>query len=202
MPKIKKRVIHKILLDIDSTLYPMDSVIRDVLQRFYGLDLPEGDQDTWTPWRQVGLTDEQGRKVMEACHTDEEILRQKPFAGAVATIKKWVKAGVEVHVVSHRNPRSAPATEAWLAKIGLPYAALVLDLTVDKFVYAQKNQIDLIIDDKPTLIEQAVESGLPTATLWYPYNQALFSQYPNIIVVGTNWRELRANLERRYHFGR
>jgi uncharacterized HAD superfamily protein len=202
MSKIKKTVIGKILLDIDSTLYPMDSAIRNVLQRFYGLDLPEVNQDTWTPWRQLGLTDEQGLRVLDICHTDEEILRQKPFAGAVATVRKWVKAGVEVHVVSHRSPRSAGATKSWLAKIGLPYDALALDFMVDKLAYAQKNQVDLIIDDKPTLIEQAVAAGLPIATLRYPYNQALLAQYPDQIVMGSNWRELRVNLERRYRFSR
>jgi uncharacterized HAD superfamily protein len=178
----------------------MATVIRDVLQRLYGLDLPEAAQVSWTPWREVGLTDEQGMKVLDACHTDQEILRQIPFPEVVATVKKWVAAGVEIHVVSHRNPQSAPATIAWLAQIGLPYQVIVLHYTIDKFAYVQKNQIDLIIDDKPTLIERAVKNGLPIATLWYPYDQVLFSQYPDAIVVGANWRELRTNLERRYRF--
>jgi hypothetical protein len=135
-------------------------------------------------------------------HTDAEILGAPMFEGAADALRAWRGAGVEVHVVSHRHPRTARATKRWLRRNGVGWDAIVLDTRCDKLAYALDERIDLIIDDKPELLGAALDAGLAAACVALPVNTAERAERGDAIVAAPDWPSLRWLLEARFAFGR
>jgi uncharacterized HAD superfamily protein len=186
---------RKIMVDIDSTLYPSDPIFIRAMSEMYGVQLDLSALDHWD-WPLQHISSEQfAALISEYFHSDTEILAAVPFRGAVEAINAWRAEGHRVHVVSDRGVRAKPATLTWLNNIGIGYDALVLRLGVDKIEYARRHRIDLVIDDRPDTLERAVEAGFAAATLVYPYNRLVVETHPSILA-STNWRDLRRRIER------
>jgi uncharacterized HAD superfamily protein len=103
-----------------------------------------------------------------------------------------------IHVVSDRGPASFEATHEWLRRIGVPAKEIFLAPRVDKVAYVREHHIDLVIDDKPSLISALAEANLPIAALIYGYNQAVITEQGNRVMAATNWPDLARQIERRF----
>ena len=196
----KRTVVRRILVDIDSTIYPIIPLISKHLAALYGVQMPESAFTSFAFHELAGLTAEHGLRVIEACQTDAEILAQHPYPGVVETLQAWAARGVEIHVVSDRRVETGPATIAWLNRIGVPRVATVLAAGIDKFAYARSNDLELIIDDKPDLIKIAADAGVPVATLTLPYNAEMCAQL-SAVISAPDWPTLRRRIERRHQIG-
>jgi len=145
----------RIAIDIDSTLHHYWDELADSAKRRFGVELPYGEQHTWKISR---LRDEQLRAVIADTHSDAAIARAEPYPHAVEIVNAWHEAGHWIHITSHRAERCHPATEAWLAAIGLRYDDL--HCSYDKVSRCVELEIDVLIDDSPVTLVRAIENGM------------------------------------------
>ena len=178
----------RIAIDIDSTLHHYWDILSEVSVRRFGIELPYDEQVTWGITR---LRPDQLELCITETHSDENIRAGRPYPGAVEAVSRWHTAGHHVLVASHRDPRCATATAAWLADIGLPYDALYCDF--DKVSHCRDERIDVLIDDSPENLALAVAAGIAAATLAHPWNRELCELEP--VICARDWPELERVLE-------
>jgi len=193
-------VVRRILVDIDSTLYDMVPLFSKHAAAKYGVKFHPRDYNHWDYWQKIGMTLEQWLGTIDASHEPAMVLANKPFPGAVAAIRAWAAQGVEIHVVSDRKPVSFEATRQWLNGIGLPKHVLFLAPRFDKLEYVKEHGIDLVIDDKPSLIAACARAGVPIATLRYQYNAAEIAEGGSAVISAANWPALAAKINARFSF--
>ena len=181
----------RIAIDIDSTLHHYWDGLAESAKRRFGVDLPYEQQHTWRISR---LRDEQLRAAIADTHSDEAIARAEPYPYAVETITAWHDAGHYIHVTSHRAERCHPATERWLADIGLGYDDL--HCSYDKVARCVELEIDVLLDDSPVTLVRAIEAGMVGATLVHPWNRDLCEEDAEV-VSAADWPGLAAALARR-----
>jgi hypothetical protein len=173
----------RIAIDIDSTLHHYWDVLSEVSLRRFGVELPYEEQFSWGITR---LRPEQLALCIEESHCDERILAGRPYPGAVETVRRWHEEGHFVHVTSHRPPDRAPATGAWLERVGLPFDDL--HCSFDKVARCAELEIELLIDDSPHNIAAAIEHGMLAATIVHPWNRDACDEED--IVSAADWHEL------------
>lgn len=178
----------RIAIDIDSTLHHYWDRLSDAAVRRFGIDLPYEEQLTWGITR---LKPEQLECVVAETHCDAQILAGEPYPGAVEAVNAWKDAGHYIHVTSHRAETCAVATEQWLKDIGLRYDDL--HCSYDKIARCCELQIDLLIDDSPINLEQAMERGITTATILHPWNRDLVEEED--VIAAADWPGLVTALE-------
>jgi uncharacterized protein len=181
----------RIAIDIDSTLHHYWDELADSAKRRFGVELPYEQQHTWKISR---LRDEQLRAAIADTHSDAAIARAQPYPGAVEIVNAWHEAGHWIHVTSHRAERCHPATERWLADIGLQYDDL--HCSYDKISRCVELDIDVLIDDSPVTLTRALENGMVAATLAHPWNRELCEEEADV-VCAEDWPGLAAALELR-----
>lgn len=180
----------RIAIDIDSTLHHYWDVLSAAARRRFGIELPYEEQFTWGITR---LKPEQLELCIEETHCEAMILASKPYPAAVETINRWHAAGHFIHVTSHRAATAHPATKRWLDEIGLCYDELYC--SYDKVGRCSEIGIDLLIDDSPINLVNAVDRGIAAATLTHPWNEDVCEE--EAIVCAADWPTLAAELEAR-----
>jgi uncharacterized HAD superfamily protein len=178
----------RIAVDIDSTLHHYWDQLAAAARRRFGIDLPYQEQLTWTV---TLLRPEQLRACVAETHADAQVLAADPYPGAVETINDWHARGHFIHVTSHRVLSSQEATRQWLERIGLHYDELYV--SDDKLSRCLEIGIELLIDDAPDTLEQALDAGLRVATLLHPWNQELCETED--VIHGEDWPTLAQRLE-------
>jgi hypothetical protein len=177
----------RIAVDIDSTLHHYWDVLSDSARARFGIELPYEEQFTWGITR---LRDEQLACCVAETHSEEVILAGRPYPGAVETVNAWAAAGHFIHLTSPRDPRAHDATERWLNAIGLRFDELYC--SSDKISRCTEIGIELLVDDCPHLIRDALERGIAAATLLHPWNEDVCETED--VIFGRDWAELRARL--------
>lgn len=180
--------MKKIAVDIDSTLHHYWDLFAQVVRRRCGLELSYHNQRSW----QIPAlgADELADCVAET-HSQQNILNALPYPGAVETVRDWHQRGHFIQVTSHRSTHAQPATERWLAHIGLDYDELYCSF--DKISRCVQLGIDILVDDSPVNIARALDAGIVAATLAHPWNEHL-QQTPGVICADS-WPELARVLE-------
>lgn len=178
----------RIAIDIDSTLHPYWEQLAGIARRRFGIDLPYEDQ---VEWKIAQLKPAQLEVCVRETHDEATICSAKPYPGAVDVVRRWHEAGHFIHITSHRPDTTRPATERWLQDIGLPYDELRCDW--DKVPHCKKIQIDLLVDDSPVNLEEAIDAGIRVATLDHPWNREI--RETEDVIVGADWDELAEALQ-------
>jgi hypothetical protein len=178
----------RIAIDIDSTLHDYWAVLSDAARRRFGIELPYEEQFTWGITR---LRADQLTCCIDETHADAAILAGRPYPGAVETVNRWAAAGHFIHITSHRHTRAHPATEQWLRDIGLRFDELYCSF--DKIARCTEIHIDLLIDDSPVNLLDALEHDIAAATLIHPWNEDV-CETEDVVCAG-DWAELAVKLE-------
>jgi uncharacterized protein len=178
----------RIAIDIDSTLHHHWPLVAAAAERRFGVDLPYEQQ---FPWASRRLSEEQLRVCIEDTHSDEAIAGTRPYPHAVETLNGWYGSGHYLHITSHRPERSLTATRRWLDDIGVRHHELYCGS--DKVARCRQIGIDLLLDDNPKNLLQALEAGILAATLRHPWTQDV-CDVPGVICAA-DWRELARVLE-------
>ena len=181
------RVIMRIAIDIDSTLHHYWDVLSDAALRRFGIELPYEEQFDWGITR---LKPHQLQVCIEDTHSPEEILAGEPYPGAVETVNAWHDAGHFIHITSHRAERCHPATARWLDAIGLPHDELYCSF--DKISRCREIAIDVLIDDSPVNLVDALDAGIAAATLVHPWNRDVVETED--VIAAESWPELAERL--------
>jgi uncharacterized protein len=178
----------RIAIDIDSTLHHYWDVLSEISRRRFGVELPYDEQLTWGITR---LRPEQLAVCVEETHSDEVILRGRPYPEAVDVVRRWHDAGHFIHITSHRHERAHDATERWLQDIGLPLDELYC--SYDKISRCVAIDIDILIDDSPLNLARALQEGIVAATIRHPWNDDVCEEED--IVSAADWADLERKLE-------
>jgi hypothetical protein len=180
----------RIAIDIDSTLHHYWDVLSDAARRRFGVELPYEEQFTWGITR---LKPEQLELCIAETHCERAILASEPYPHAVETVNRWHEAGHFIHITSHRAKAAHPATARWLGDIGLRHDEL--HCSYDKVGRCAEIGIDLLIDDSPENLRDAIDRGIMAATIAHPWNQDVCEEEG--IVCAPDWAVLAAALEAR-----
>ena len=178
----------RIAIDIDSTLHHYWDVLSEVSVRRFGVELPYEEQLTWGITR---LRPEQLALCIEESHSDLHIIAGTPYPGAVETVRRWHADGHFVHVTSHRGSDRWEATARWLQRIGLPFDDL--HCSYDKVARCAELDIDLLIDDSPQNLADAIAQGMVAATIRHPWNRDICEEED--LISARDWFELGWLLE-------
>lgn len=175
-------------IDVDSTLHDYWSQFRAAAQQLHGVDLPYAHQ---TDWAVPQLNGAQLGAVIEHTHRDEQILSGVLYEGAAAVIAAWREAGHRILITTHRRPEAHEVTAEWLERVGVPFDELRCGYL--KVEHCTQVGADLLIDDSPTNLRQALEVGVAGATIRHPWNAELCQSEPRVIHADT-WQELAVAL--------
>jgi hypothetical protein len=94
-------------------------------------------------------------------------------------------------VTSHRQDRCHAATAQWLERIGLEHDELYCSF--DKVSRCVELNIDVLIDDSPYNLQQAIEAGIRAATIQHPWNEDVCETED--VLAARDWPTLAAKLE-------
>jgi uncharacterized protein len=177
----------KIAIDIDSTLHHYWDALEAAARRRFGVALPYEHQVTWAIDQ---LRPEQLQACIAETHAAETVLAAEPYPGAVEVVTRWHEAGHWIHITSHRDTGAHDATARWLEQIGLPYDDL--HCSFDKISRARELGIDVLVDDSPVNLVDALEAGITAATLLHPWNRDVVEEED--IVAAADWPELERKL--------
>lgn len=179
-------------IDVDSTLHDYWSQFRAAALELHGVDLPYEHQ---TEWAVPQLTGAQLGEVIDHTHRDEQILQGALYPGAAEAIAGWREAGHRILITTHRRPEAHAVTEQWLRLVGVPFDELRCGYL--KVQHCTEVGAELLIDDSPTNMVQALEAGVAVATLRHPWNAALCRTEPRV-VHAERWPTLAARLGTAY----
>jgi uncharacterized HAD superfamily protein len=152
------------------------------------VDLPYDQQVVWEIER---LKPEQLRVCVEETHAAELVLAARPYPGAVETIARWREHGHFIHITSHRAVHTYEHTAQWLRNIGLPFDELYC--SYDKVARCTEIGIDVLIDDSPVNLANAIDHGIRGATILHPWNAELVETED--VIAAADWPHLARELE-------
>ena len=179
----------RIAIDIDSTLHHYWDQFAAAAKRRFGVDLPYEHQVTWN----IGqLRPEQVHACIVETHSEPNVLRAEPYPGAVDVIRRWHEAGHFIHVTTHRATEAHGHTARWLEHIGLEYDELYCSF--DKVTRCTEIGIDVLIDDSPVNLQQAIDAGITPATIVHPWNRDLIEEED--VIAADDWPGLERELAR------
>ena len=178
----------RIAVDIDSTLHHYWDVLAEVARRRFGAELAYEEQRTWGI---TALAPDELRACVAETHAEAQILAGRPYRGAVEALRDWHADGHFIHVTSHRVPESYDVTARLLEAIGVPYDDLRCDF--GKVARCVELGIDVLIDDSPVNLNEALEAEILAATIVHPWNGELCAS--GDVVCARDWPELRARLD-------
>lgn len=181
-----------VAIDVDSTLHDYWEQFRQAAALLHGVDLPYEDQ---TDWAVEALSRPQLAAVIEHTHDDARITAAVPYDGAADVINAWRRAGHLILITTHRRPDAHDVTAAWLTDHGIGFD--LLRCGYEKVDHCTEVGADVLIDDSPTNIRQAVAAGITAATIAHPWNRRLDDLAP-AVVYGASWSELQQNLAIRH----
>jgi hypothetical protein len=173
----------RIAIDIDSTLHHYWDVLSEVSRRRFGIELPYEEQFTWGITR---LRPEQLALCVSESHSDERILAGVPYPGAAEAVQRWHRDGHYIHITSHRPADRLDTTARWLERVGIPFDDL--HCSFDKVSRCTELEIDLLIDDGPLNIREAIEHGILAATIAHPWNWDVCEEED--VLCASDWFEL------------
>ncbi len=177
----------RIAIDIDSTLHDYWPLFAGAAKRRFGVDLPYEHQVTW---HIAQLRPEQVKACITETHAAQNVLGARPYPGAVEVIRRWKDAGHFIHITTHRADAAHDATAQWLDRIGLPHDELYCSF--DKVTRCREIGIDVLIDDSPVNLQQAIDGGITAATLLHPWNRDLVEEED--VVAAEDWPALELKL--------
>ncbi|MBA3300348.1 MAG: hypothetical protein H0T15_00635 [Thermoleophilaceae bacterium] len=178
----------RIALDIDSTLHHYWGLLERLAEERHGVAIPYAQQ---TGWGIEVLERDEVVALIQATHSEENILGAEPYPGAVATVRRWHEEGHWIHVTSHRAEGCHGPTESWLERIEMPFDDL--HCSYDKVSRCVELGIDILVDDSPVNIASAREVGIVPATIVHPWNETFVAR--GEAIGGKDWPELAAALE-------
>lgn len=181
-----------VAIDVDSTLHDYWEQFRVAALELHGVHLPYEEQ---TDWGVQVLSRPQVAEVIEHTHRDEQVSAGVPYSGAADVINAWRRDGHTILITTHRRPDAHDITAQWLTDHGFGFD--LLRCGYQKVDHCQEIGADVLIDDSPINIRDAIGVGITAATIAHPWNRGLADDLP-AIVYGDDWADLAKQLALRH----
>lgn len=175
----------RIYVDFDDVVCETAWSLARLLEREYGKRVVYEDIAYFDLRKSFDLSEEEYREFMGRAHESALLSELPETAGSCATMRAWIKDGMEPVIVTGRPAAAADATREWLTRNGLPEIEVMY---VDKFKrdlgppnpsvktweFEELAEVGfaLAIDDAPPALELLAESGLcPFVIFDRPWNR-------------------------------
>jgi len=160
-------MIKKAVIDIDNTLWHFCDALYEELRK---INRSFPTPDSWTNWDlwEGYCSIEDFFNAVNTIHLNQDSSKYLPYPEAKDFLISLKEAGYHITIASHRSPDYREQTASWLEKHSLLHDELHLSF--------QKTQlfdmpVDVVIDDSPKVLEEAVERGLMAMGLMFPWNR-------------------------------
>ena len=154
------------IIDIDNTLWPFCDAFYLELKKFNAI-FPEPRRWTLFNFYESYCSTEEFFAAITSVHLKQDCDHYQPYPEAKPFLSALREQGFTIIIASHRMESTRPQTERWLARHNLLYDEL--HLSFDKT--ALFGRADVIVDDAPSTLEKAVQSGILAAGLLFPWNK-------------------------------
>ncbi len=166
MPRLSGcRIMLKIIIDIDDTLWDFISLFHKRMERSYpDVVIPTGWHELLF-WMRHASPDTlpDAVSIMRGIHTDQD--QFSPFPEAKYFLTSLKERGFHITIASHRDQEAADATMRWLMRNDLVFD----DLHLSKDKTALFNDCWAVVDDFPMTLKKAHKAGIigvGLKTLW------------------------------------
>lgn len=174
----------RVMVDVDGILFPWTRAFSTALG---GSVFEEDDCPSWAVYPLPVSKGERAR-AMAYAHSREAILGFGLYPGAADGVRALRAAGLEVHIVTRRSHASASWTADALREIGVEFDGYAAAPDLDKTAWCLENDVALMLDDKPSTIEEALAAGLTVLSLGWSYNAHLSDAG---LIRARDWEQLR-----------
>lgn len=163
----------KIGIDIDNVLTNLDLTL-EIMARYYGKPTPEVDDIIDYNLSSVfGINEAESYNFwseMEYDLCDGAECNQERLSNF---FRLFADSKTEIYIITNRSMNYYDVTKNWLNKNHIPHKELIMTSGQSKVDVLRELDIDLMIDDKPSLFDEVIEAGLRTKMVCvdYPYNQ-------------------------------
>lgn len=157
------RLSGRLLVDMDNTMYY--SPFAEAARVLVGAECPPTrDLTDWFWYKKYGISEKMWREIVDFVHARLNVY--KPFPNVVKVLQK-VQHDFEITITSQRETRYKGQVDWWLAEHDIPAhkTAIRPQRKADLFAAG-----DIVIDDAPHNIEDALKVGAEVVSLRYPYN--------------------------------
>lgn len=158
----------RIGVDIDGTLADNLRAFVTAFNKVTGKNLTTDDIYDFDLSLVYGITPQEVEQVFHD-HAERVFARVPVMAGARNVLTKLKKAGVEIFVVTARNPKFRELTTAWLEKNRLPVDHLIFE--GDKGLACELFGLELFIDDNLDNALRVKNAGAVSLLMDAPYNR-------------------------------
>lgn len=164
----------RVAFDIDGTITSLFPTLWN-MAKYFGKPMPELELVTdynlssvygITEKDSMGFWKEMEYSICKNSQADHERLTHM--------FKQFLDIDSEIYIITSRSEQFREVTEEWLSRNVIPYKELIMTSGKSKVDVLRENEIDLMVDDKPSLFYEAKEAGLKTRMVCvdYPYNQS------------------------------
>lgn len=177
-------------VDIDSTVWDVESKVREAVLRVTGDDLDAESVSTWTHLLDA-YGEETTARIFDMVLSPERIPEREPYSGAREAIRNIQNEhGIAIHFVTrHPFPGAVtPYLRPWLRD----NFGREVELTVtpgDKLGVLRGLGAFGMIDDRPDTLARVADAGLWTAAKIQPWNRVFLSGRTDVFRF-MDWREV------------
>lgn len=161
-----------VAVDFDSTIYDLTAC----LARLSG-DTRHLNPTDWDHCRTVCGSDEAFEILLAEAIKLDAMLDHIPFIGSIEELRFLQQKGFEVAIISDRPEHNQYDVGAYLKYYGLEVERIFLMRGAEKVSWCLKNGARLLVDDRPSTLEESVNRGLPVASLRHGYNADVIEMY-------------------------
>jgi len=161
--------MKQVVIDIDGILWNIAPYWHKELIKI-NPDCPFPGLTTWEFFKKYMSWSEAAAAVTKV-HMNQD--KYKPFNNANILTSKLNAAGYKTIIASHRHEDSRDVTVRWLRKNNIYFDSLYVG--ADKHVYLEDKDTVLFIDDCPASQKIAIDKGITTMSIRYPYNEHMYN---------------------------
>lgn len=162
----------KIGIDIDNVMTQLQPTL-EVIAGYYDKPVPSvEDVKDYNLTSVYNITHEESRAFWEEMEYGLCLFAVPNLELIKAMYERYVDEDTKVYAITNRHNKYYSATSNWLTQHEIPVHDLIMTSGVSKVGVLDLYGIELMIDDKPDLFDEARLAGIDTKMVCvdYPYN--------------------------------
>lgn len=164
---------ERVGFDIDNCITNLDLTL-EIMADYYNQPTPKIDDITDYNLSSVfGITAEESRVFWEEMEYELCAGAEMNQERLDRLFRLFTHGDTEVYIITNRDIKYYDITKKWLQDNLIPFDKLIMTSGVSKVDVLKRFDIELMVDDKPDLFEEAKAAGLKTKMVCidYPYNR-------------------------------
>lgn len=161
--------VNRLGIDLDNTLSEISFLLKS-LSEYYNKPLMavENVKD-YNATSVYGINHDDSRDFW--MHVEHEICEKSELSTLrfESIYSNFVQNDTKIYIITNRNEKFREITENWLEINAIPYDELIMTSGKSKVDVMRQLEIDVMIDDKPSLFYEVAQAGLETTMVCVDY---------------------------------